>query len=424
MNRILLLPFLLLPSTWVLAAELEVPLEMVAYGIQSDTTATKFRRTRIGLDVADYDGATYYFEIVAKNSDSSNRFVRLIDNSDNVEATITITSSTSNFTRFRSTSWTPTGDDNYRIETEGTTGAGDVEVRAGRIIVAQTGATKTRIQIPLLGDGHDQKTTADFGLQVDFTASATYTQGNSAEYGLWDWNSANWGTLPGDSTAIGIEAVIAIDNGAQTGTAGLHNFTDGTLVTGAEVSTTGTASTPLLVSTEVASSATNFDSGDEFEFRIKVTGGTNIRIYRAAVYVRLDPIDKGEVYYRYSRYDQAAANLEHPDQRVLVNTGLFDSPVVYNEATMIESSAGDRTWEVSDHGTNDSGTGGTPVSSGGLATDSGTRVIVRSGALTITSSNRFIAEATGSSGTIDITHSFLVVAFDAPVSGFLLRRRR
>lgn len=63
---ILVLPFAGYAATVV---NLEVPIEMVDYGLNSFTSGRVFDRSAVYLDTDDYDNATYYFEVVAKTSD-------------------------------------------------------------------------------------------------------------------------------------------------------------------------------------------------------------------------------------------------------------------------------------------------------------------------------------------------------------------
>ena len=53
---------------------LEVPLELCEYGITSATTARDSTYQRIKMDPSNYDGATYYFEFVATNSNTSTAY--------------------------------------------------------------------------------------------------------------------------------------------------------------------------------------------------------------------------------------------------------------------------------------------------------------------------------------------------------------
>jgi hypothetical protein len=115
--HVLLLIFILLfpANAQVFAGlNLEVPLEMVDLGLRSErrqqrypSGVTDFRRSWIYLDPDDYDGATYYFEIVAKNTDSVNRNVNLKCTDNNtIYAQIQVAAGTTAFSRKR-VSWNP-----------------------------------------------------------------------------------------------------------------------------------------------------------------------------------------------------------------------------------------------------------------------------------------------------------------------------
>jgi hypothetical protein len=168
---------------------LEVPIDMVDHGLEAPTGTgtTNFNRSRIFLDADHYDGATYYFEIVAKNTDSSAKSVyfRRTTSTATDHATITVPAGTANFTRYRvSLSVNPlAGKNEYLVRLTQTTSAAQLIVSAARVIVQQTNATKTRIQIPLVQKEHDLY--ANGAGRVDTTTSNSYTQGDEDKYSLW-----------------------------------------------------------------------------------------------------------------------------------------------------------------------------------------------------------------------------------------------
>ena len=85
---------------------IEVHLEMTGTGLIWTTVpggpGSSFYSTQMYFNPADYDGATYYFEVVANNADATNKDVSLIDTSNGnaVLATVTLEAS-ANLRRYR-----------------------------------------------------------------------------------------------------------------------------------------------------------------------------------------------------------------------------------------------------------------------------------------------------------------------------------
>jgi hypothetical protein len=88
--------------------DLEVPMEMSMIPCGSlAARAQDFNRTKVRLNDADYDGSPqWFFEIVAKNSTSSDKVVTLKTVSGS-KATITVPANTISPVRFRTASFTP-----------------------------------------------------------------------------------------------------------------------------------------------------------------------------------------------------------------------------------------------------------------------------------------------------------------------------
>ncbi len=134
------------------------------------------------LDLDKYNGATYYFEIVAKTSVSLTVNVTLgrLASSTN-DATITIPTGTTSFTRLRSSSFTAlngnasTSEAIVKIASQA---VGTVSIQAARIIIIQNAATLTATQ-----------TQIEIGNNETLTATATQPLA-SPKY--WRYNSANW----------------------------------------------------------------------------------------------------------------------------------------------------------------------------------------------------------------------------------------
>jgi hypothetical protein len=393
---------------------LEVPIEMVDYGSEAavGTGTNNHNRTLIFLDPADYDGATYYFEIVAKNVDSSAKsvYLRRTTNGATNHATITVPAGTSVFTRYRvALSAAPlAGKNQYLVRLTKTTAVDQLIVSAARVIVQQTNATKTRIQIPLVQKSHNLSQNG--AGRVDTTTSNVYTQGTDNRYSLWIKDSSKYADLSG-STPWTLEAVL--DNLSSTATTycALFNHDTGQQVTGAEASLYGDVI--KVVDTSFADTAGNFTNGSKFELKIRSSvSGQRADLGRASLYVRLTNLSKAEVLYRVSHRNTGTAAEDIVEQRTLLDTSLFTNPEVYFEASGYCLDNGERLF-LRDHGANVSGTGGSDVTGSGINFNSGTRTVVKTAEINPASGNNFYVRDAASTSTVVSTHAWIVVNFPA-----------
>lgn len=393
---------------------LEVPVELMDVGISSGTATDAFSRTRTSLNTGDYDGTvTYTFEVVANNTDSVARNVSLVDSTGLVVATIAVPGGGGgiwNSQRY-ATAFTPTsGAQNYRIQLDGTTAAGDLSAFEGRIRIRQIGATQTKIYIPLLAGNDSADSGADDSSSgIDDTSNSTYAQGEPAWYALWQKNDSAFSQLAAGNPWT-LEAVLS----ASAGTASISVFdeTSGSQVLASEASTSGTV--PTLVSSSFADTSSGFSDLDTFWVQIKANGGTT-SIYKAGLWVQLSHLAHGEVYYRDSLSQSwipgdGAGDMAY--NRVLYEAGFFNSSSVYHQ--LVGSSTSGSTCAVSlfDNGTSDSEITGTTVPRSTL-TLTPSSSLQRSPAIPVTSGDRFsfyITANTGS-GTCGVASSYMVVAF-------------
>jgi uncharacterized delta-60 repeat protein len=406
--------------------DLEVPIEMIDRGVSSQTTEAEHVRSALKLDEADYDGVTenYYFEIVAKNTDTEDRSVYLKDvTHGQTKVTISIPADTADPTRFRTAFLPVAGDNEYRIALDGTTSDDQLKTFAARIIVVQANAKKTRIQIPLLNHGHSGVSNlTDAG--TDNTSSTSYTQSTADRFSIWKKNLSVWGDIAAGSPWT-LEAVLRSTNASGTASVSLFNKTDNAKVAATELTTSST--TPVLTSVDFAGTVTDFGEpdgsghdGDEFEVRHKTSSGSyTSSLIRAALYVQLTDLNKGEVYWRFSRKVSASSNYTHGYQRVLLTTDNYSKPAVYHEATGRVTGSNWAWTNLFNAGTSDDGIAGSRVTYTNLfGYPPADRARTRSGNVVdhVTSGNRYIEYAwVYPNGGVEVASGWLVVAFEPPV---------
>lgn len=407
MIKRLLFALLLCTSPVLATINIEVPIEMLpGYGAQSAAAgAVTFTHSTRALNTNDYDGAEYWFELVCWNNVGSAQDIYLVDSGDTTMATINFDQTGANaWTLERDdAAWTPNaGADTYRLKLPQTAGGDDlIRCQSARIVVLQTNATKTRIQIPLTA--RISGTHSDTQL-LDQTTSTTYTQGDTTYYPMWKKTASDWATVTGAT----IEMTGWHQSGTETITATIWNVTDGAAVTGAQA--TLTTSTHSHDDTDF--SWANLDDLDEYDCRFKSsTAGSNARLSTCVMYIELSSSATAvETYWMLHQGDIRSAAYEHSQNMAIINTSGFSSPVVYQEATIAETSSGTVTIQVSDCGVDQTNPSScTPVSGADLSTASSSNDLVRSSSLTITDDDVFISEVSWSSGTLEIVSNHLVV---------------
>ena len=398
---------------------LEVPIEMIDRGISSQTSTTTFRRSAVILNEADYDGdtETYAFEIVAKNKNASQAYaVYLLDKTySEVKATILVPANTTDWTRLRTPFTSPPAagaDVQYRMRLEGTVSEDQLKVSTARMVVLQTNATKTRIQIPLLNHGHDNVSNKT-NEPTDETFELTWSQSGPGRFSLWKKDSSAWGDMA-SGNAWTFEVVIKAQDGG-TASACLYNTTLSRAVPASVIDQTGVNYGILTVG--FPSTATDFDDLHEFDVRHKISSSAySSRIARACLYVRLTDLKKGEVSWRFSRKVSESGAHTQDKQRVWLDTNHYSNPEVYHESTGYENAPGDLYTGIWDGGTSDGGTGGTELANAAINFDSTSRARQRTTTNLmgdLTSGHRYIHHIGGTSGAIVVTSSWLVVKFSS-----------
>ena len=402
-----------------MAVNLEQNWQMMAQGVASQTSARNVLSSQIYLDPSWFDGATYYFEVTAKNANATtDYYLQLYDATaaanllgDNAGSGIKVAKNTSATTRFRSASFTPNaGKHILNLVTPATASSSDVSIESCCLVIVQVNATKTVIQLPLVNYLYHNLSTADnYSVRAQ---GATYADPDvpSYQHALLK-DAARYAALSG-ATPWRFEAVLRASNAASTGYAKLYNETAAALVTGTELSVAGTGFT--LTDVSFADDAANWTDGQHFHMQLHATSTYYGQVARAAVYVTLDPVSKGEVYYCVgkSRTGTAAVACNQYD-RSLITKANFSSPILYAEVT---GYCADNATAVAfgTASTNDSGT--TESDLAAFNWNSATRAYARSAALTFAAADRYVWRTAATTASQYHAGVYAVVAFTAPAS--------
>jgi hypothetical protein len=401
-------------------ANIQVFLEMVDTNV-INSIAGVFTplATQLGMDTDDYDGSPVYsFQMVCQNNDNVTRDVQLLDSNSNVKATLTATAS-SGYTLY-TTTFTPTsGYSVYKISLSANS-SNTIQVAAARIVINQTAASKTRIQVPLVARNSGTGFTTDATLRIDQATLTSYSKVTDDRYSLWQYVAANWGTLNPVRTFT-FAAVLSNSNAGSVTSASLFNATSTNQVVNSEVTNTGTTLT--LVNANFTSD-TEFTNNSEFEVRLKTSAG-NGRLHRAALYIRLIAAPgaafKGESYARIAAFGEngiftTTGTNDQFRQKINSTTG-FSNPVLTHESVARESVAGSSgvtTLRPFDGGVNNAGGVGSAVGVATAYTGISTKTRLRgAGTFNLTDGNRVVTRhpliATGA--TLIAAHHNVVISW-------------
>lgn len=294
--------------------------EMIDMGVSNPASSVRdCLLSQVKLDPAWFDGAVYYFEVVAYNNTGSAQTLELRSQSssfgDTQEATVSVSASTT-YTRYRSAAFTPaTGEHTYNLRLPSAT-ADTIRVSAARIVIVQTAPTKTRLQVPLLS-----------GQYLGYTnlqTSAVYVVQKSSASSAAVGNNNPWFRKDSDALATVLNWTLEVTGCVAAGSGGtviLRQAGTSNAVTGASIAVTAT--TPTLYSATIADTADNFTSGTDFELAYAGDGTNAFSLQKAALYVTLTDLTKAEVRMRFARVRSGTTANSFGQQRCRVSADNF-----------------------------------------------------------------------------------------------------
>ncbi len=391
-----------------MGVNLQAAIEMIDYGLSSTASASSVETSRTTVDTEHYDGATYYFEIVASNSNTNSAYlVGLADSTGSIKASIPLPPSTT-LARFQSAAFVPNlGASAYWVRMPETAASGNVVVRAARIVIDQMGATKTRLQIPLAASSSISGSVD--GSYIASTSNTAYGQYDTPDKFVLFYRDAN----AYDGILDWTFEVMARASVSSTGSYSLFR-TDGAQVLASEITNSSTSIQTL--SATIAPGDAQFTSGSEYEVRWKSSSSARAQyLYKARLYVRIKDFSKAESYFRLLRQTGSSGGAGTiPHQRLVLETAKFSLPEVYHEATGSDVTLGAITQSLFDTGTSDSSETGTAVAGSAIDFPSTTKSRQRAGPFTVTSGNRFIWSHDGGGGTHKSASDFVVIKANRP----------
>lgn len=317
-------------------------IDLVDRGLLSSLSESQFYRASTTLSSSDYDGITSFeLEIIADNSDSVSRAVRLVTSANTVIHTEQIPAGSSS-ARLRAP-LSLSGNDTYRLSLEGTTSAGQLIVHSARVFITQSGATRTRLYFPLTS-ATETASNADESAGAATTTTSSGTLLNGVTSYFHDPASL---TPLSEVDGISFEALVSTTPGAQ-GEVSLMRADTGTVVGGTATQFSG-GSGILTASASVLPGATNFiwsGSTSRYAPRLICTSGCSggeVRLLRAGVWVRLEKIQRGLSYFRIAgNTSGGGADFDTLQSRQWIDAAAFSNPTLswMMEYSQVSASSG------------------------------------------------------------------------------------
>lgn len=233
----------------------------------------------VQLDTTQYNGATYYFEIVADTTVSLSVDITLNGATDGTLATCNIPLLTTAYTLIRSASFTPTTEtQNCNVVIPNTVGA-TKNVKSARIVIIQNPATltNTETQIEICGTA-GSATTSTTPVPVTDPKYWKYTAGN------WDGTITVYfeATCNAGNSKSGVTVSLQVADGTGDGFAGWTDVTNSPIT-----------STSLSV-VRVRSAALTLTTGRWYRAAFKTgTSKSGVNIYNAKVII--DQVDGADI---------------------------------------------------------------------------------------------------------------------------------
>jgi hypothetical protein len=365
-------------------------LEMVQTPIiHTASASTDYVRTSMPFGTNHIDGTTSYsWQVVA--SCTVNSTIRLKNGATNVSS-VAVPSTTTTPTMFTAavSNASVSADSTWLLRIEGQ----NCSIYSSKIIVTQTGATKTQLYIPL--------TSINSAAATPFvsTNSGTPTQPNAINFPTYNWQKVNLSRIES------VTLLLTQDNqSGPGGCLGLYNKTTNTLI-GAEVCNSSTAEVVLTGAIPVAS----MPATAELEVRMYTSNtGKTWNLYKAGLIVRLVSIERNEMIQQVGGAVTAmSASSNLVEYRSTGYQNGFGSATVneYVRCRARASAAGSSSFIYKDHGTNTSGATGTTITASSMNfTNQASFTTVEAGPVVTTSGNNTYMNFTRTSGTFELSN--------------------
>jgi fibronectin type 3 domain-containing protein len=398
--------------TGVRTMNLEVPIELTDQALSSEASPILFEKTMTSLDREAYDGTvTYSFEVVAINKDNVNSAVDLVDSSGASVGQIAVPAGTMLPTRINA-SFSPTAlYEDYRLKLSATSGSSQLQVLSARMLIKQTGATKTKIYIPLLSS-NKVPNSGDSSSPTETITGTNYTVLSKATVFQRDLSHLS---KINQFNPWELEALVS--TAGPTGLIGLFNVNQQAVIETSEAQFSDI--NIQMVNSPFNDGVNNFASptNDLNQYQLAMRcydkcGVGAVNVYKAGLWISLTDLQQVELIYRNSLGTETVNSLTELDgQRTKIDLTKFSNPIVNFRATAVMNSGSSADIQLMSDGTSDSGSNGLVAVSGSKLNffGFGTQVLQTTVPLSIQTGDRFLTEVNPTGGDVQLLESALII---------------
>lgn len=343
----------------------EIPFEIVYAQAKSNTTAAQPGGHKLYLDDGWFAGSavTFYWEVVATNSDSVARDIELTEDDGTNVATVSVPASTSAVTRLTRVAFTPVSGGNlYRIKLEGTTSNNQLTVFNGRIIIKIENASKLAVSI-MQGNRANY---SDTQWTYEGDSGGSYSEDPQAGLGQY---MANWifesDWFAGTSVTYDFQCQIYNNLNSRDSGVRLYNKDDSTVVTSSTM-TTGVVAVGMY-SVRCQPEFAAGDDGDIITVQVMRNGTGTSYFYTCNLIAIITAPTSVPVYWDLGRNE--GGNFFDTEvitaRRARINKSAYsgDSVEAFLEGCIWDQASGEsRKATLEDEGTTDSGESGSDIS--------------------------------------------------------------
>lgn len=390
--------------TAIRKTDLTTAIELLDVGILSQDTETIWRRSSANLIISAYDGIiTSTFEVHVSNADTQSRMVEIINDDGEVFSQISVPAGLTNITRLTAPMTWPNSNQLLKIRTEGTSGLGMLKIANARIMVKQVAASKTRIYIPLLSQSNLAVSDNNHTANAIQKSSGSYSGLVSALAFKRELDS--FSRMKSFNPFV-LEVLPSASENAK-GAFALYNRNRDSLIQTTETLFEGDIEKPITV--PFSDNLTGFDdinNGENFEIDLACKSGcTNggwVGLQKAGLWIELERLEKAISYFRLTPFSEmVSVETDLLESRILIHLDDFSNPELFIQAKASSSGMASSTIQLVSLGSADSDPSIPVAVSGSDLTFNGSLpTLVRSGALTISSGERFGARIQPGSGSM------------------------
>ncbi len=356
---------------------LEIPIELIDEGISSDITDVIYQRSMTTISPDYYDGTlSYYWDVVYTNTGSTSGTIKLIDSADSDMASIVLPVNGSSKTRISQSVSLHNVNDRYRLKILATANSEEIKIYSSKIRIVQTGASKTRIYIPMLNTSVAPNI-GDLYAPIFMTSNNTLDVPGNAYRFVRDLSKFS---QIYKFNGFELESLVSSSN-STIGIVALKNLSTNKIVTGSDTIVDNQDEIKMvnaIFSNGNSEFATPVNDMTNYSTTIQCTDNCDqgyVALYKSGLWINIDNLSKAEIPFRISNTEiisNVGIDVPLVGDRFEYDPSHFTNPVAQFKVNAIASADGPLSVSLIDAGTSDSDANSTNVVSNTNLNFSGT----------------------------------------------------